>query len=115
MKPIICTTCPNGCELIIQADGTISGNKCKRGIDYAQAEMTCPMRTLTFNVRTAFPRAPVVSVRTAGEVPLRRIGELAEQLRQCKITERLPIGSVILKNALDSGTDIILTTNTLCE
>ena len=65
MKTILCIVCPNGCRLNAEksAEGSgyaISGNKCKRGIDFAIAEITNPTRTLTTTVRTSFSGVPAV-------------------------------------------------------
>ena len=43
---LICIKCPRGCNLTV-ANGTITGNLCPRGIDYAKEEMTMPMRIVT--------------------------------------------------------------------
>ena len=58
MTELTCIVCPRGCTLRIEErDGrfTVTGNACKRGEQFATAEMTCPTRTLCTTVRTAFP------------------------------------------------------------
>lgn len=49
MTELTCIVCPRGCTLRIEErDGrfTVTGNACKRGEQFAMAEMTCPTRTL---------------------------------------------------------------------
>ncbi|MDR0589310.1 MAG: DUF1667 domain-containing protein, partial [Spirochaetaceae bacterium] len=56
-KTLTCILCPNGCRLTVEKKGErldISGNQCKRGIGFAEAEITHPTRTLTTTVRTIF-------------------------------------------------------------
>lgn len=61
---MICPLCPNGCEVELRADGTTSGNRCRRGADFARQERDEPMRVLTTTVRMADGRLlPVRSDR----------------------------------------------------
>ena len=58
MKKMICIVCPNSCELKISEEGeqiAVSGNMCPKGIDFAVAELTNPMRTISSTVKTSFP------------------------------------------------------------
>lgn len=60
MTELTCIVCPRGCTLRIEErDGrfTVTGNACKRGEQFATAEMTCPTRTLCTTVRTVFRRS----------------------------------------------------------
>ena len=53
-KVLICICCPVGCRLTADITGenvSVSGNRCKRGADYAVNELLHPMRTLTTTVR----------------------------------------------------------------
>jgi len=52
-KELICIVCPNSCELAAEfKDGKIevTGALCKRGYQYAEQEMTNPMRTIATSV-----------------------------------------------------------------
>jgi len=72
MKQLICITCPVGCKLEAELTGdnlTVTGHACKRGIDFAMAELTNPMRTLCSTVRTNAPDCPMLPVRTDREIP----------------------------------------------
>ena len=53
MKELTCIVCPRGCRLRIDEtrDFLVMGNSCERGIDYAKAEITSPVRTLTSTVK----------------------------------------------------------------
>jgi len=120
MKTILCIVCPNGCRLRAEksAEGEgydISGNKCKRGVDFATAEITNPTRTLTTTVRTSFPGFPVLPVRTAGEIPKGKIREAMNCLNAITVSRPLGIGEIVAENILGLGVDVIVTSNILKE
>ena len=100
MKELLCIVCPNGCRLEAgERDGDIqvTGNQCIRGADFARAELTNPTRTLTTTVRTNFPEVPVLPVRTDGEIPKGKIGEVMAFLKTVTIGEPLNIGAVVVE------------------
>lgn len=110
MKEFVCTTCPNGCTLQIDdINLTVSGNKCPRGETFAKQELTCPKRTICSSVKTTVPFFPVVSVKTNGEVDKKLIMKITNELSKIVINRPLPIGSVVVKNILGTGVDIITT------
>jgi CxxC motif-containing protein len=118
MKTLLCITCPNSCRLEVEEkEGVIkvTGNKCKRGIAFAEAEITNPTRTLTTTVRTAFREAPVLPVRTAAEIPKAKIRDLMAYINSITVSEHLGIGDIVAKNALGLGIDILATSNILRE
>ena len=74
-----CILCPNGCRLRYEADGSISGNRCKRGAEYALQERTTPMRTLTLTLRTE--SGALIPVRTDRPIPREKLMEAAGKLQ----------------------------------
>jgi CxxC motif-containing protein len=118
MRELICIVCPNGCRLQVEEQGgelLITGNLCKRGLAFAEAEITHPTRTVTSTVRTAFPDVPVLPVRTDGEIPKGKIPELMEVLRGLTIQRPLKIGETVVENLLGLGVNLIATSNILGE
>jgi CxxC motif-containing protein len=123
MKEILCIVCPNGCRLhaeksaegYVIEDYTISGNKCKRGVDFAIAEITNPTRTLTTTVRTSFPGVPVLPVRTAGEIPKGKIGELMNFINTIMVSRPLGIGETVAENVFGLGVNVIVTSDMIKE
>jgi CxxC motif-containing protein len=101
---------------INESDGDIrvSGNRCKRGIDFARTEITNPTRTLTTTVRTAFPEIPVLPVRTDGEIPKGKIREVLAFLNTITIREPLKIGAVVAELP-GLGRAVIAASNALAE
>ena len=117
-REIVCIVCPNGCRIACKRDGadwSFSGQRCKRGADYAAAEITRPMRSLTTSVKTAFADAPVVSVRTNGEIEKTMIPQALEALKSVCVETRIRLGDVVIKNVCGSCVDVICTTNRLVE
>jgi len=110
VKTITCTVCPNGCTLSINEETLeVTGNKCPRGMMFAKQELTCPKRTICTSVRTTVPNYPVISVRTSCEVEKKLMMDIVKELKNIVIDKPLKIGSVIVKNILNSGADIITT------
>jgi len=112
MKQITCIICPTGCRITINEKNgwnIFSGNKCARGAEFVNTELTFPVRSLTTTVRTVFPDMPVLPVRTSGEVPKERMMEIIRELSKVTITERIGIGETVVANILDTGCDIIAT------
>lgn len=108
MSELICIVCPNSCHLTVDGE-KISGNKCKRGLDFAKNEITAPKRSVTTTVATAFPNFPALSVKTNGEIPKEKIFELISLLKKVKITQPLKSGDVILADVFGTGIDVIAT------
>ena len=93
----------------------VEGNKCRRGIDFAEAEMTNPTRTLTTTVRTKFPGVPVISVRTDGEIPKDKIMDAMHELSEVVISTELGCGDTVLENVADTGVRVIVTSFALMQ
>jgi len=115
-KEITCIVCPVGCkveaELGAGAEGTeikISGNKCKRGYEYAYKECTMPMRILTTTVAISNGELPVLPVKTDAEIPKDKIIECMKAIRNIKVNAPVYIGDIICKNILETGANIIAT------
>lgn len=110
---LVCIVCPNGCRLCVEKtadDVVVEGARCKRGVAFAKAELTCPMRTVTSSVKTTVKDFPVVSVKTDGEIPKDKVFELMKMLSACVVKEPLPLGSVVLQNIFDTGVNVVTTT-----
>ncbi|MDR1875751.1 MAG: DUF1667 domain-containing protein [Synergistaceae bacterium] len=114
----VCVVCPNGC--LIEAEYTtggaegakllsFSGNRCNRGETWLHQEIEKPMRTLTTSVSVRGGDFPLVSVRTKKPIPLEKIIPVMEEIRKRTLEAPLSIGQVILKNPVDTDTEIIVT------
>ena len=116
MKELYCITCPNGCRLSVTRQGdefVVEGNGCIRGIDFAKAEMTNPMRSLTTTVRTAFSGVPVLPVRTDGEISKGMIMEAMRALDSVLLDRALDCGDTVLEDVAGCGVRVIATSDVL--
>lgn len=109
---LVCITCPNGCRLTVtQQDGEVSvtGNACPRGIEFARAELTHPMRSLTTTVRTKSAAMPMLPVRTEGEIPRELIPAAMQALRRVTVSAPVRCGDTVVENLLGTGVRVIAT------
>lgn len=109
---LTCIRCPMGCALHVSVAGdevTVIGNTCPRGADYGRQEVTAPVRTVTSTVPVTGGQIPVVSVKTAGDVPKDSIFDVMRDIRSASVTAPVKIGDVIVRNAGGTGTDVIAT------
>jgi CxxC motif-containing protein len=108
---IICITCPMGCSLDVAHDGPVvtqvTGNSCKRGVDYAQSELTDPRRMVTTTVRLHGGRQPLLPVYTAAPLPKHLVFDLLAVLRRVELQAPVLAGQVVLENALGTGVDVL--------
>lgn len=112
MKEYTCIVCPNGCHLTYdEKTDVVTGNKCPRGVEYARSEFHHPVRSVCSTIKTTVKGYPVISVRTKGDIDKDKIFDLMKEINKIVITDYLTIGTVVMKNALNSGVDVITTTD----
>ena len=113
IRELTCIVCPKGCQLKVELDGkkvvNVEGYTCKRGLDYAQKELTRPERTVTSTVRVAGAQAKVVSVRTATDVPKDAIFTVMEAVNAILAQAPIAIGDVLCENIAGTGVALIAT------
>ncbi|MCH5248724.1 MAG: DUF1667 domain-containing protein [Lachnospiraceae bacterium] len=114
-KEFVCIRCPLGCNVSVEMEGedikTITGNTCPRGADYVTKELTDPRRIVTSLVKVKGGERPVVSVKTAADIPKDKIMNCINELKQIEVYAPVQIGDVILRNICDTGVDIVATAN----
>ena len=119
MTELICITCPAGCKLLAEllpgGGVNVTGNTCKRGIDFALAELTNPMRTLCSTVRTAFEACPMLPVRTDREIPKAKMAEAVRLLENIVIDKPLACGDIAISLAPVCEGNFIATSDWLKE
>ncbi len=112
---LICINCPMGCNLIVTKadDGSVSvtGNTCPRGEEYGIKEVTAPTRTVTSIVRVKDGEIPMVSVKTAADIPKEKIFDVMRSIRETKTVAPVRIGDIIVKNVEGTGVDVVATKN----
>jgi CxxC motif-containing protein len=112
---IICITCPMGCTLEVTHDGgtitKVDGEQCKRGKEYAQAELTDPRRMVTSTAKVKGGVHPLVPVYTAAPIPKPRIFDLLAELRKVELQAPVKAGQKVLENVFDTGIDVLASRN----
>lgn len=112
---LICIGCPLGCPLTVELAGaevvSVSGNTCKNGEKYARKELTDPTRIVTSTVRVSGGTLPMVSVKTASDIPKGKIFDCVRALKAIDLTAPVTIGQVVIENVADTGVDVVATKN----
>ncbi len=116
MKELVCIVCPRGCTMKLEGTGAdikVTGNSCKRGLNFAISEMTEPKRTICSTVKTAFPEIPVIPVRVSADIPKDRIFDVMKEINSITVTEKIGRGEPVIENVLGLGVDVIATSGIL--
>ncbi len=110
-KEIICTVCPRGCRITVEGEGekilSVEGYGCKRGVTYATAEFTNPVRILTTTVLTN--DGELLPVRSAKPVPKNKLFECMEVIRAARVSLPVKMHDIIISNICNTGVDIVAT------
>jgi CxxC motif-containing protein len=109
-----CINCPLGCTLSVEIDGeniNVSGNRCKRGAEYAASEIRAPKRMVTSTVRVAGGDKPLVSVKTSGEIPKGRIFDVIHEINKKTAHPPIKVGDVVIEDVLGLEINIVATSN----
>ena len=115
IRDLTCIGCPMGCQIRVTLEGgqvkTTEGYTCRRGDVYARKEVTNPTRIVTSSVRVSGGELPVVSVKTASDIPREKIGECVKALKELQTEAPVAIGDVLLRDVAHTGVDIVATRN----
>lgn len=114
-RELTCIRCPIGCHITVELENgkvkSITGNSCPRGEEYAASEVTHPVRTVTSLVRVNGGVRPVVSVKTAGDVPKEKMMDAVGALKSVTVDAPVSIGDIIAKDIAGTGADVVATSN----
>ena len=114
-RNLTCIGCPMGCALLVEMNGkeiiSVTGNTCKKGAEYAVKEVTDPTRIVTTTVRVKNGNMPVVSVKTAQDIPKEKIMDVMDCINRITGEAPVHIGDVLLSDAAATGVDIVATKN----
>ncbi len=111
IKKLICISCPKGCTLEVTVDGEtvvkVSGETCKKGVDYAEREISDPRRMIASTVRVKNGFHPLVPVYSMEPVPKPLIQAVLKELRQVELVAPVEQGSIVIENVLGTGVNIV--------
>lgn len=111
-KDIICTICPKGCTVTVEGEAgntTATGYGCKRGLEYATAEFTSPVRILTTTVKVEGHDGDLLPVRSEKPLPKDKILDCMEVIKKANVTLPVKQYDVVVKDICNTGVDIIAT------
>ena len=114
-RTFTCIVCPNGCVVETRSeDGrllSLKGNKCKRGEEYVQQELTDPRRTIATTVPISGASLPLCSVRLNRPIPKREIFRVMREIDGVRLAAPVKIGQIVLENVCGLDSDVIVTKN----
>ena len=114
-KNLICIGCPLGCLITVTMEGVevkeVTGHTCPRGEKYARKEVTNPTRIVTSTVRLQGSKTgvPVVSCKTATDIPKGKIRQVMEAINALVAEAPVAMGQVLAENIADTGVALIAT------
>ena len=110
MKQYTCIVCPNSCLISVEEkNGTleITGNQCKRGLEFAKNEHTHPMRMFTSTMKIENAGIPRISVVSSGEIPKEKMKDCQAELSKTVLSAPVKLGDTVIKNICGTGIDIV--------
>jgi len=116
-EELICITCPLGCHLNIDRGPgntlAITGNRCPRGVKYAEEELLAAKRIVSATARIAgagqagsMSRLPV---RTTGPYPKDGVPDALKAIYALSVKLPVKRGQVLIKDLGGQGVDVIAT------
>ena len=112
-RQLTCIGCPLGCNITVEMDHgeikSLTGNTCKRGDEYARKEVTHPTRIVTSTIRVTNGEIPMVSCKTATDIPKEKIMDIMKCINEAAAAAPVHIGDVLVENAAGTGVNVIAT------
>ena len=110
---VTCILCPMGCKAkIILDEGKVISVKnieCPRGEAYAIQEINAPVRDFFTTIKVEGARVPMLPIRTTGPIPKDKMMACIREVSEIVVQAPIPLGSIIVKNLLNLGVDVIST------
>jgi len=110
---VTCILCPMGCKAkIILDEGKVISVKnieCPRGEAYAIQEINAPVRDFFTTIKVEGARVPMLPIRTTGPIPKDKMMACIREVSGIVVQAPITLGSVIVKNFLNLGVDVIST------
>lgn len=116
---LTCIRCPMGCALNVTLEDKevieVTGNTCKRGVDYANHEITSPTRMLTTTIVVKNGVSNTVPVKSITELPKDRILSCVSTLSNFTVSAPIAVGDILVKNIDNTGVDIVASSPVLAK
>lgn len=113
VRKMVCINCPLGCslEVTIGDEIKVSGNRCKRGREYALDEITDPRRIVTSTVKVNKGNRCLVSIKTDKEISKKLILDIMRIINSTEVKAPVKIGDIIIEHIMDTDVNIVATSN----
>ena len=111
-RELTCIICPRGCALSVTLSDSnevfgVEGNACPRGLVYANAECTNPVRTVTTTIRCE--NGEVLPVKTDRPIPKSRVFDVMEAIRGAVAPAGAKIGDVVIVGVSGTEANVVIT------
>ncbi|MDH8679837.1 DUF1667 domain-containing protein [Fusibacter bizertensis] len=112
----ICISCPIGCHLVIKENDSndlseskyiITGNRCAKGVKYAEEEMSNPTRIVTTTIAVQDGVVKRLPVKSNAPLDKSIIFDVCIELSHIVCRAPIILGETVLSNVLNSGVDIV--------
>ena len=112
-KERTCIVCPIGCRLTVEVNDdrsiSVSGNRCKRGKEYAQEEFRDPRRVVTATCAISGAALPRMPVRSSTGVPVDSMAAFLARVYELRLDAPVKRGAVVLSDVNGTGIDVVST------
>ena len=109
-KNMICIVCPMGCRLKVSGEGTaleVSGNKCKKGIAYANDEINNPTRMICTTVKIKGAIHNVIPVKTDRAIPEKYKLDVVKAINDLELSSPVKMGDIIVSDLFGTGVNLV--------
>ncbi|MFP4442803.1 MAG: DUF1667 domain-containing protein [Spirochaetia bacterium] len=110
-RKLTCIRCPLGCSMEAEKNEneliSLSGNKCKRGQEYARQELFNPERIVTTTVAAEHETITHIPVRTDKPVPRDLVFQVLSEVSAITVKPPLKRGSVIVPSVAGTNANVI--------
>ena len=112
VKEMPCIVCPMSCHLSVTLDENgkvleVTGNSCKRGDEYARAELSNPTRMVTSTVKLTnglYSRLPVILSKV---IPKDRMFDVMAEINKIEVMAPVSLNQVLLSDVCGLGADVL--------
>ena len=108
---LICLSCPLGCQLSVDHTENsiveVRGNRCPKGLEYADKEIFHPERIVTTTVRIDGAAIPLLPVKTDKSVPKALCSRVIEAASACAVTAPVRRGQRLIADIEGTGANLV--------
>ena len=110
---LTCIVCPIGCAIRVHAsdDGSIdvTGNKCRRGAEYAKEEFNNPTRIVTATCAVAGGESMRLPVRSGAGVAIDDVPAFLSGVYELRLSAPVVRGEIVASDVGQTGIDLVAT------